>query len=270
MKTLEKEPFPQLLKDNLAELPYFRGFLRAVEGRYYQHFPLKQPVLDMGCGDGHFAARTFQEKIDFGFDPAFISLEEAKSFDAYNLLLMGRGDRLPFRSGEFSTVVSNSVLEHIPDVDAVLMDIRRILKPSGRLLMTVPNDHFTSNLSIARFFDRIHLKGLAQLYRQFFNKISRHYHPDSAECWKARLEGAGFQIVKTWNYFPPSSLKILEWGHYFGLPNWVNKKIFGKWVLFPNSWYVKLVYRWLYSHYARVQEDPQGAYSFFIAEKRTE
>ena len=262
-----QETYPEILKDNITELPYFRGFLRAVEGRYYQTIELTRPVLDMGAGDGHFAARTFTTKLEVGIDPAFLSLREAKGFGAYGQLFNGNGDRIPFKDKSFATVVSNSVLEHIPDVDAVLVDIYRVLVKSGQLVITVPNSNFTKYLSIARFFDRIGLKFAARWYRQLFNKISRHYHPDDAAVWRTRLENAGFVIVKQWNYFPPESLRKLEWGHYFGLPNWINKKLFGRWILFPNFWYVRLINRWLYKHYALDQTSPEGAYTFFIAQK---
>jgi SAM-dependent methyltransferase len=168
----------------------------------------------MGAGDGHFAARTFHEKLTVGFDPALVSLKEASHFQAYELLVNGMGDRIPCEKESFASVVSNSVLEHIPDVDAVLLDIWRILKPDGKLVITVPNDNFTKNLSIARFFDRIGIKPLAAWYRRLFNKISRHYHPEPPAQWHTRLEKAGFQVLDEWNYFPRESLKILEWGHF--------------------------------------------------------
>jgi hypothetical protein len=131
----------------------------------------------------------------------------------------------------------------------------------------MPNDNFTQNLSVARFFDRLGLKFLGRLYRTFFNKISRHYHPDAQTRWQQRLEQAGFEVLESWNYFPPESLKILEWGHYYGLPNWFNKKLFGRWVLSPRSWYVRHINRWLYPYFAKDQKAENGAYTFFIAKK---
>jgi SAM-dependent methyltransferase len=263
----EAEIYPELLRKQLNELPYFRGFLRAVEARFYQGLDLPRPVFDLGAGDGHFAARTFQQKLEVGYDPAFISLREAQSFEVYDMLVNGMGDRIPYADSTFATVVSNSVLEHIPDVDAVLREANRILKPGGTLVITVPNSNFTQNLSVARFFDRLGWKGAARGYRTFFNKISRHYHPDDAAQWHQRLEQAGFFIKKEFNYFSPSSLKILEWGHYFGLPNWFHKKIFGRWVLFPDFWFVNRRYRWLYRHYQQDSVDADGAYTFFLAQK---
>jgi len=263
----EVEIYPELLRMQLNELPYFRAFLRAIEARFYQGLELAEPVFDLGAGDGHFAARTFQKKMGVGFDPAFVSLQEAQNFGAYNLLVNGLGDRIPCADASFATVISNSVLEHIPDVDAVLREANRILKTGGTVIITVPNSNFTQNLSVALFLDRLGWKSAARAYRTFFNKISRHYHPDDAGVWRHRLEQAGFVIKKEWNYFSPRSLKILEWGHYFGLPNWFHKKVFGRWILFPDFWFVKRRYRWLYRYY---REDPtvtDGAYTFLLAQK---
>ena len=50
---------------HLRELPAFRALLRAVEARFYQDLlPLQEPVLDLGCGDGHFASVTFPRRLD--------------------------------------------------------------------------------------------------------------------------------------------------------------------------------------------------------------
>ncbi|MDK2982228.1 MAG: hypothetical protein PWQ55_2575 [Chloroflexota bacterium] len=263
----EADIYPELLRQQLNELPYFRAFLRAIEARFYQGLELAQPVFDLGAGDGHFAARTFQSKMEVGFDPAFVSLQEARGFGAYDLLVNGLGDRIPCANASFATVISNSVLEHIPDVDAVIREAFRILKPGGTLIITVPNSNFTQNLSVARFLDGIGWRGAARVYRTFFNKISRHYHPDSAMQWRARLEAAGFSVEQEWNYFSPRLLQILEWGHYFGLPNWFHKKIFGRWILFPDFWFVQRRYRWLYRYYREDPVTPDGAYTFFRAQK---
>jgi SAM-dependent methyltransferase len=263
----ENEIYPDLLHKQLNELPYFRAFLRAIEARFYQNLDLPQPIFDLGAGDGHFAARTFQRKLEVGLDPVFVSLEEAHGYQAYDLLINALGDRIPYADGTFATVISNSVLEHIPDVDAVLREANRILKTGGMLVITVPNSNFTQYLSVARFFDRLGWKGAAQAYRTFFNKISRHYHPDDAQVWHQRLEEAGFVVKEEKNYFPPRFLRILEWGHYFGLPNWFHKKLFGRWVLFPNFLFVKRRFHWLYRYYRLDPTSPEGAYTYFRAQK---
>ncbi|MEM5775406.1 MAG: transaldolase family protein, partial [Anaerolineaceae bacterium] len=108
---------------NLKDLPYFRALLRAVEAAYYQDLPLASPMLDLGCGDGDFAVNTFDRQIDVGLDPWLTELKQAAGTPAYRLLLQADGGRLPFPDGYFNTVVSNSVLEHIPHVDEVIREV---------------------------------------------------------------------------------------------------------------------------------------------------
>ena len=62
---------------HLRELPYFRSLMRAVEASYYPELTLPEPVVDIGCGDGHFTTVAFDRKISMGLDPSFKSLLEA-------------------------------------------------------------------------------------------------------------------------------------------------------------------------------------------------
>ncbi|MCU1485133.1 MAG: SAM-dependent methyltransferase [Actinomycetia bacterium] len=48
------------------------------------------------------------------------------------------GERLPFADESFDTVLMVFSLEHIPDKDAALAEVRRVLRPGGRLVATVP------------------------------------------------------------------------------------------------------------------------------------
>ncbi|MEJ2607302.1 MAG: hypothetical protein P8Z41_11590 [Anaerolineales bacterium] len=53
---------------HLRELPYFRSILRAVEAELFQGVELAHPILDVGCGDGHFASGALDQAIDWGID----------------------------------------------------------------------------------------------------------------------------------------------------------------------------------------------------------
>lgn len=252
---------------HIRDLPYFRGFLRAVESRFYQDLDLPAPILDVGCGDGNFAALTFDGMIDVGLDPWHGPIHEAKPYNKYHLLVESDGGRAPFSDGYFSSAFSNSVLEHIPDVQQVLNETARMLKPGAHFYFCVPNANFTRNLSVARFFDRVGLAPLANAYRRFFNYISRHKHCDDIAVWEKRLHEAGFKIERWWNYFSPSALAALEWGHYFGLPSLISKKIFGRWILVPYRWNLSLIYNWL----RKYVQDPlheSGAYTFYVATRQ--
>ncbi len=252
----------------LVELPYFRALLRAVEARFYEEIELPAPILDLGCGDGHFAQHAFAHPLDVGVDPWWGPLLEAQEREAYHGLTQADGARLPFPDGYFASAVSNSVLEHIPHLDDVLAETARVLRPGAPFVFCVPNHNFLPTLSVGRALDRLGLRPLGDAYRGFFNRISRHHHCDSPEVWRARLERAGFVVDEWWNYFSPAALRALEWGHYFGLPSWVSKLLFGRWILAPTRWNLAPTYWLVEKHYHEPPRREDGAYTFYRTHRR--
>jgi SAM-dependent methyltransferase len=252
---------------HLRDLPAFRALLRAVEAGFYGELPLDRPVLDLGCGDGHFASIAFDKTLEAGFDLWWPPLVEARDREAHHVLAQAEGGRMPYPDGYFATVVSNSVLEHIPDLSPVLSEVARVLQPGGGFCFCVPGPNFLPFLSVGRALDRIGLCSLGEAYRRFFNRISRHYHCDGIDVWRDRLEEVGLQLIRSWSYFTRRALVALEWGHYLGLPSWVCKKLTGRWILWPsraNLWLTERLLRPLH-------DEPlpqQGAYLFVVARKK--
>jgi SAM-dependent methyltransferase len=251
---------------NLKDLPYFRALLRAVEAGFYQDFQLPSPVLDLGCGDGHFASITFEKKIDVGLDPWLGPLRQAKQRGNYLQIFQSDGANMPFPDEYFASAFSNSVLEHIPALDPVLREMHRVLKRDASFLFCVPNHNFLPSLSIGKALDRLGLKSLGNRYRGFFNWISRHQHCDTPETWQKRLAGVGFQIEQWWHYFPPEALKVLEWGHYWGAPTLLPHFILRRWIWSPTRWNLALTERML-RPWANSRSHPQGTYTFYVAKR---
>jgi len=244
---------------HLRDLPYFRALVRAVEAAFYQSLELPAPVLDVGCGDGHFAQLTFDRPIDVGLDPWTGPIHEAGRRGAYRLLVQADGARAPFADGTFASGFSNSVLEHIPQIDEVLADTARVLKAGAPFYFCVPNPRYLSELSISR--------SLGRGYTEWFRRISRVQHADEPEVWARRLERAGFRLERWWHYFSPSAMRVLEWGHYFGLPSLVARKMTGRWVIAPTRWNLWLTGRFL-RRYASTDPVADGTFTFYIALKR--
>ena len=290
----------QFLWPMLQTLPYFRALLRAVEADFYEEFDLTAPMLDLGCGDGQFASQVFRKQIDVGVDPALGSLREAKRDGeleslraqktrtrwscysaapsnatsmragenaAYKDLVQAFGSKIPFPDGYFASGFSNSVLEHIADLQPVLNETARVMRKGALFLFCVPNHRWRENLSVAGFLSRIGLRGLASTYMRLFTGISRHVNLLSPEEWKARLGKAGFELERYWHYFPPAALHALEWGHYFGLPSWVARALTGRWILAPGRWNLALTERAI-RKYAEGGEDQDGTYTWYVARKR--
>ncbi len=252
---------------NIKELPYFRGLLRAIEAREYQDIPLEMPILDLGCGDGHFVTTAFESPIDVGLDPWKGPLRQAAKRNSYRQVVHGQGAQLPFPDGYFASAMSNSVLEHIENLDPVMEEMVRVLKPGAKFVFCVPNHRFLRNLSVSSFFDRIRLRGLAEVYRKFFNYISRHHHCDDLKTWQERLSKAGLTIEEQWDYFSPAATQVLEWGHYFGLPSLVMHFLFRCWILVPAKWNLSLTRLITKKYYNEARRQPQGSYSFYITRK---
>src|SRR5574342_376439 len=163
---------------HLRDLPYFRALIRSVEATYYQDLDLPAPVYDVGCGDGHFASLAFDRKIDVGLDPWHGPIQQAKKYGAYRGLVEADGARAPFPDAYFASALSNSVLEHIPHIDAVLAETARVLKTGAPFYFCVPNPRYLSELSISRL--------LGGRYTEWFRRISRVEHADRPEVWKER------------------------------------------------------------------------------------
>ncbi|MEJ2748014.1 MAG: methyltransferase domain-containing protein, partial [Anaerolineae bacterium] len=237
------------------------------EARFYQQLDLAEPILDLGCGDGHFSQMTFERPLTVGIDPWWGPLQKAQKSGMYQHLLQGLGDQMPFPDEHFATVISNSVLEHIPGIQAVLFEANRVLKPGGQLVITMPSHLFTQNLGGAQFFEKLGANGLADQYRHFFNFISRHAHTDSAEVWQERLARAGFAIERWQYYFSEGALHALEWGHVQGLPSAILHAITGHWILAPYENSLQRTERWVRPFYEEPFPD-EGAYIFIVARKQ--
>jgi SAM-dependent methyltransferase len=259
---LEITIVPDLKKDflslHLRDLPYFRALVRAVEASYYQDLDLQAPILDVGCGDGHFASLVFEQKVDVGLDPWHGPIHEAGKRDCYQLLVEADGGNSPFPDDAFGSAFSNSVLEHIPHIDSVLKETARVVKPGALFAFCVPNPRYFSELSLTRI--------LGTRYEAWFRKISRVEHADDPEVWRIRLETAGFELERYWHYFSPSSLRVLEWGHYFGFPSMLVHILTGRWILVPSKLNLFLTEKFV-RRFASTEAVEDGTFTFYLARK---
>ena len=252
---------------HLRDLPYFRSITRAVEAQFFQQFELSRPILDIGSGDGHFASVTFAEPLDVGLDPWTGPIREAKKRGCYRLLIQADAGDMPLKSAYFGSAISNSVLEHIPHIDAVLAEISRVLQPGALFVFSVPNPAYFSELSIAGILNRAGLAGLGRGYTEWFRRISRVQHADPPDVWSGRLESAGFKLDRWFNYLSPQAWQMVEWGHYFGAPTLLPHFLIRRWLWVPSRWNLALTER-IVRPYTQAEPDSQGTFTFFIAHKK--
>ncbi|MGY1700176.1 methyltransferase domain-containing protein [Geodermatophilus sp. SYSU D00766] len=108
-------------------------------------------VLDLGCGEGRHAFEAYRRgahvvAVDHGASEvattrqwlgAIAEAGEAPAGARYEVV---RGDllHLPFPDASVDRVIASEVLEHIPDDARAMAEIVRVLKPGGRVAVTVP------------------------------------------------------------------------------------------------------------------------------------
>jgi SAM-dependent methyltransferase len=99
--------------------------------------------LDYGCGAGQIVSILKSAGVDaYGCDVFYAggdyTSKVAPELFGKTVLPMHDG-RIPFADETFDYITSNQVFEHVEDLDAVLAEIRRVLKPNGRLLSLFPD-----------------------------------------------------------------------------------------------------------------------------------
>jgi SAM-dependent methyltransferase len=93
------------------------------------------PLLDLGCRDGYYS-EYFARR---GYAVTSVDLD----CGAYGKCRpMDANDPFPFPDDSFDIVWCSEVIEHVRDPEATLGEIRRVLRPSGRAILTTPNSSF--------------------------------------------------------------------------------------------------------------------------------
>jgi SAM-dependent methyltransferase len=102
-------------------------------------------VLDYGCGAGEIVKELRKQGVDaFGCDVFYEGGDCSKQVDSALLgssirRMEGKGCTIPFDSASFDYVINNQVMEHVVNLDSVLAEIQRVLKPGGVVLSLFPD-----------------------------------------------------------------------------------------------------------------------------------
>lgn len=169
-------------------------------------------VLDYGCGPGHdvigFANYSSPSRL-VGADISPSSLAEAKA----RLSLHGKpaefvqldpsAVRLPFEDDSFDHIHSSGVLHHMPNLDLVMTELRRVLKPSGTFNIMVYNyDSLWMHLFVAHHKQVIEKAYPGLTLREAFTKTTDTEDCPIADCYTpdefvAICARAGFEATFT-------------------------------------------------------------------------
>ena len=108
-------------------------------------------VIDVGCGAGRHSFEAYRRGADvIAFDQNAEELADVDTMlqamgqageapeSAKAQVVVGDALALPYPDESFDSVIASEVLEHIPDDDAAIAELSRVLRPGGTLVVTVP------------------------------------------------------------------------------------------------------------------------------------
>lgn len=217
LRRLPPDVLPPSLRDQSADeiLSYYReleeddheyiGYSDATLKRTILSAALRLPVtrvVDLGSGPNPVVLFDLHERIP-GLYSAVVELstdfcrhveaharKRSVELDVRNASVHETG----FEGASFDLAILSETLEHVPDEieHAVLVEARRILRPGGHLIVSVPSRDC--------LFERY-----MTFRRGFFEEHPQHLRDYTPALLRAKLERAGFEIVRTLAVPPPKS-----------------------------------------------------------------
>lgn len=159
-------------------------------------------ILDIGCGAGQTLIARYSDRVSFGIDPDISALRLGKGLSGRIGFACGRAEALPYADACFDMVVARVSLPYT-DIGAALGEIRRVLRPGGRLWvllhpLRIPlrNAWRTHSLKAWIFFAYIFLNGAVfHLFQKQFPFRGRFESFQTTHAMRSCLKENRFEIV---------------------------------------------------------------------------
>lgn len=117
---------------------YLEPILRELRvRRVIAYIPPGAQLLDIGCGRSATFLKAISRQIAQGI--GVDAKVQPMQLGNLQIIQQRLTDELPFEADRFDVVTMLAVLEHLEDEQPILQEIRRVLKPDGRLILTVPS-----------------------------------------------------------------------------------------------------------------------------------
>lgn len=146
-------------------------------------------LLDVACGMGYLLDMASERGASaYGFDISHVALVKSKSENPIRNLAEGNGEHLPWMDNTFDFVTCLGSLEHFIHPDIGAQEIARVLKPTGKAAIMLPNSH--------------HIQAIYNVYKtggilpelQDFERFATRVE------WQAFLEENGLHVLSVHKY----------------------------------------------------------------------
>jgi 2-polyprenyl-3-methyl-5-hydroxy-6-metoxy-1,4-benzoquinol methylase len=178
----------------------------------------QKKILDVGCANGAILKPFCRQHEIHGVDISEVLVKQAiaNGFEAkvHNL----SQSPIPYADATFDIVFSGETIEHQLDTDWFLLELNRVLKPGGKLILTFPNIRTPLGIAMLLFFD------MPPMYSARYRSV--HFRDFTLRTIKLALIKHGFRHEKSVGafFFMP---KIQEFwaGLATFLPSWSHSVI---------------------------------------------
>ena len=145
-------------------------------------------ILDLGCGDGQLTLRivaTGAKVTGVDASAQMVAAAQGRGAEA----IQGNAESLPFADQSFNAVFSNAVLHWVRDHDAMMREVKRVLKPGGRFVA-----EFGGHGNIAAI--RVALIAVLERHNLAGREDGVNYYP-TPKAYRERLERHGFHVSRS-------------------------------------------------------------------------
>jgi SAM-dependent methyltransferase len=149
-------------------------------------------LLDVACGAGRFLSRAGERGFDVaGVDISQVAIDAARTSLPGADLRVAAAEELPFEDKVFAALTCIGSLEHVPDPDAAVAEMARVLADRGRAVIFVPNLFFLGHV----YFGIRHGTQPSEGGQGFSERFM------SSQGWTTLLEQNGMRVQQrhTWN-----------------------------------------------------------------------
>lgn len=167
--------------------------LREIANLAARHLPFSPDarVLDLGCGDGYATGRVLEGRprsTCLGLDLSIPKLKSMRGRFEHCCAAVADAEGVPLKSASFDIILCLELIEHVLEPVSVLKEIRRLLRPNGRCLISTPADSFMQPTLVRALSKLKHRNGRGK-------RFNEHLHFTSFAMLRPMFQEARLGIV---------------------------------------------------------------------------